>query len=62
MEIVKHILDGVSFGSVSAAFVGLLTLPNLVYLATLIWWILRIYEMKTVQKFLDKYRKKKPVP
>lgn len=57
-EQIKHIVDGVSISSITASFIGLITLPNLVYLATLIWTLLRIYEMKTVQKFLAKFKKK----
>jgi len=57
-EQVKHILDGVTVSSITASFVGLITLPNLVYLATLIWTLLRIYEMKTVQRLISKYLKK----
>lgn len=56
-EHLKHILDGISISSITAAFVGIISLPNLVYLATLIWTILRIYEMKTVQRLIAKFKK-----
>lgn len=54
----KQVLDGVSISSITASFIGLVTLPNLVYIATLIWTVLRIYEMKTIQRMVSRMRKK----
>ena len=52
VEPLKNTVDAVSVGSVAAAFIGLFTLPNLVYIATLVWTILRIYEMETTKKII----------
>lgn len=59
LEHLKQILDGISISSIVAAFLGFINLPNLVYLATLIWTIIRIYEMKTVQNFLGRKRRRR---
>lgn len=59
-EHLKQILDGISISSIAASFIGVISLPNLVYLATLIWTALRIYETKTVQKLVSRYKKKPP--
>jgi hypothetical protein len=49
-EATKHVLDGIS----AVTVLGTLTqiLPPLAALFTILWTILRIYESKTVQKWL----------
>lgn len=50
-EATKHVLDGIS----AVTVLGTLTqiLPPLAALFTILWTILRIYESKTVQTWLD---------
>lgn len=52
VEPLKNTVDAVSVGSTAASFIGLLTLPSLVYMATFIWTLLRIYEMETTKKII----------
>lgn len=51
--ITKNCLDTTACGIAAASFV--VPLPSLVSAATLVWVLLRIYEMRTVQRFLAKY-------
>ena len=50
-EATKHVLDGIS----AVTVLGTLTqiLPPLAALFTILWTILRIYESKTIQTWLD---------
>ena len=49
-EQIKHTGDALSIGTVIATLAG--WLPALAALATLVWTGIRIYETKTVQRFL----------
>lgn len=50
-ETTKHILDALSIGSVMATLAG--WLPAIAALASLVWTIIRIFETKTVQRWLS---------
>jgi hypothetical protein len=52
----KNLCDGLSITTVIATFAG--WLPNIAALFTVIWTVLRVYEMKTVQDWL--VNRKKP--
>lgn len=54
-EQIKHTGDALSIGTVVATLAG--WLPSMAALATLIWTGIRIYETKTVQRWLkgDKF-------
>lgn len=54
-EQLKHIGDALSVGTVLGALMH--WLPPLAALFTIIWTAIRIYETKTVQKFLNRFRK-----
>ena len=54
METVKHFIDTLSIGATIAALAG--WLPLVAALASLIWSVIRIYETKTVQRWLRKGR------
>ena len=49
-----HWLDAISIGTVLATLAG--WLPALAALASLVWSIIRIYETKTVQRWLKRGR------
>lgn len=51
----KHIIDGLSVGTVLGAIVGLL--PAIAAIFTIVWTGIRIYETKTVQDWLKKRKK-----
>lgn len=54
-ETLKHIGDALSVGTVIATLAA--WLPPLAALFTIIWTAIRIYETKTVQKFINRFRK-----
>ena len=51
-ETTKSIIDAISIGGVMATLAG--WLPAIAALFSIIWSIIRIYESKTVQKWLKK--------
>jgi hypothetical protein len=51
----KHVLDGLSVVTVLGTLMS--WLPAVAALLSIIWSVLRIYESKTVQKFLKKETK-----
>ncbi|OHE77186.1 MAG: hypothetical protein A3F67_11765 [Verrucomicrobia bacterium RIFCSPHIGHO2_12_FULL_41_10] len=51
-EHIKQAIDGLSIGTIFATLVG--WLPTIAAIASLMWSLIRIYETKTVQKFLRK--------
>lgn len=52
MDHTKHIFDGLSIGATLAALAG--WLPVVAALASLVWTLIRIFETKTVQRWLRK--------
>lgn len=46
----KHVVDGLSLAAVGAALAG--WLPAAAAAASLVWTLIRIYETKTVQKWI----------
>jgi len=50
VENVKHLFDGVSIASALGALAGYL--PAMAAGASLVWTIIRIYETKTVQRWI----------
>lgn len=50
-EATKHIMDALSIGSVMATLAG--WLPAIAALASLVWTVIRIFETKTVQRWLS---------
>ncbi len=46
----KHAIDAISIGTIMATLIG--WLPAFAALASLIWSCIRIYETKTVQRWL----------
>jgi hypothetical protein len=51
-EHAKQVIDAISIGGVIATIAG--WLPALAALFSIIWTLIRIYETKTVQKWLGK--------
>jgi len=51
-EHAKHVIDAVSIGGVIATISGYL--PALAALFSIIWTLIRIYETKTVQRWIKK--------
>lgn len=51
----KHVMDGVSIGTIAAALAG--WMPHIAAFASLVWTLIRIYETKTVQGWLGKKAK-----
>lgn len=51
-EPTKHIVDALSIMTVLGTLMDIL--PSIAALLSIIWSVLRIYESKTVQKWLDK--------
>lgn len=56
MEQMKNVVDGFSIGTLIGAFIG--WLPSIAAVLSIIWTCLRIYETKTVQKWIRKYEHK----
>ena len=54
-EQLKHLGDVLSVGTVIATLAA--WLPPLAALFTIIWTAIRIFETKTVQQFLNRFRK-----
>ena len=54
-EQLKHLGDVLSIGTVVATLAA--WLPPLAALFTIIWTAIRIYETKTVQRFINRFRK-----
>jgi hypothetical protein len=50
----KHIIDGASIATAVGTLVQVL--PAVAALFTIVWTIIRIYETKTVQKLIGKYK------
>lgn len=57
-EHLKTVGDALSVGTVVATFAG--WLPAIAALVTIIWTGIRIFETRTCQQFLKKFRKAKP--
>lgn len=55
-EQVKHTVDGIAGVVTVGALVSLL--PQISAILSIIWLLIRIYETKTVQRYLDKDTKK----
>lgn len=47
---VKHVVDAASIGTVVATFAG--WLPAIAALFTIVWTLIRIYETRTIQRWL----------
>ena len=56
VEHVKQVVDGISMSTVVGALVDLL--PAIAAIFTIVWTGIRIYETKTVQKWLGKDKKR----
>ncbi len=54
-ETTKHAIDAASFGTAVATVAG--WLPSLAAIFTIIWTGIRIYETKTVQHIISRFRK-----
>lgn len=52
MEQLKTVADTASLGTTAAAFLG--WLPHVAALLGVVWWAIRIYETKTVQRWLGR--------
>lgn len=48
----KHLLDALSIGTMLGTIFQML--PNIAALLTIVWTAIRIYETKTVQRFLGR--------
>ncbi len=48
----KHLFDGLSIGTVLATIAG--WLPAVAALLSIIWTLIRLYETKTIQRWLNK--------
>ena len=55
MEQSKTVMDGLSISTMIAALVG--WLPAVAAFLTIIWTAIRIWETKTVQKLLERFKK-----
>lgn len=51
-EQIKHMLDAISVGAVISTILGIL--PAATAVLTFIWTLIRLYETKTVQGWLNK--------
>ena len=51
-EQAKHVIDAISIGGILATLAG--WLPAIAALLSIVWTLIRIYETKTVQKWLGK--------
>jgi len=56
VEHAKQVVDGISMATVVGALVDLL--PAIAAIFTIVWTGIRIYETKTVQKWLGKDKKR----
>tara|TARA_R100001198_G_scaffold93413_2_gene74204 strand:+ start:79 stop:273 length:195 start_codon:yes stop_codon:yes gene_type:complete len=56
IEHAKQVVDGISMATVVGALVDLL--PAIAAIFTIVWTGIRIYETKTVQKWLGKDKKR----
>ena len=56
VEHAKQVVDGISMATVVGALVALL--PAIAAVFTIVWTGIRIYETKTVQKWLGKDKKR----
>ncbi len=54
-EPVKHVIDVTSIGALVATLFG--WLPHVTALLTFVWMCIRIYETKTVQRFLNRRKR-----
>lgn len=52
-EQAKHVVDAVSIAGVVATLAG--WLPALAALFSIVWTVIRIYETRTVQKWITKF-------
>lgn len=50
-ETTKHVLDALSIGGVMATLAG--WLPAIAALASLVWTVIRIFETRTVQAWIN---------
>lgn len=55
MEDIKHIVDGVSLGTVLGSFTG--SLPSVAAVFSIVWTVIRIYETATMQRLLGKQKR-----
>ena len=55
-EQVKHVGDALAVGTTIGAVIG--WLPALAAVVTIIWTLIRIYETETVQKLIERFRRK----
>ena len=51
-ETAKHVIDGISVSAAFAAFIG--WLPAIAALLSIIWTLIRIYETRTIQGWLNR--------
>ena len=49
---IKHAVDALSLGTVLATLAG--WLPHIAALVSIVWGLLRIYETRTIQRWLGK--------
>lgn len=49
---IKHVFDGISLTTVAATITGIL--PALAALLSIIWTLIRIWETRTMQRFLGR--------
>ncbi len=54
-EPVKHVIDITSIGALVATLFG--WLPHVTALLTFVWMCIRIYETRTVQRFLNRRKR-----
>lgn len=55
-EQIKHAGDALAVGTTVGAVIG--WLPAIAALATIIWTLIRIYETKTMRRFVEWFNKK----
>ena len=58
-EQIKHLFDAFSISAVIGTIIGML--PAIAAILSIVWTVIRIYETKTVQKFLANRRKRNGV-
>jgi len=58
-EQIKHLFDAFSISAVIGTIIGML--PAIAAILSIVWTVIRIYETKTVQKFLANRRKRNDV-
>ena len=54
-QIVKHVVDGAAVGVTAGVWATVL--PSVASGLTVVWMIIRIYETKTVQDFVGRFRR-----